>query len=349
MTIDGTAKLPKETPPPITETDKGPIIQRVDIPGTDGLNGSNAYTLTTAPFTMPPRDNATPVTISVKSSAWVTPGQPIFVELAGILRTTVVPSGTSIVAVNPGYIGNEAAGTSIGAGMGVSPGGFSGAIGTAAVDGGGVDYTGQPIINQPSNGAHLQVEQDHVYATVDGTYSDGSLKWHGGVWTLLQHSVVRTAAADPTFPPLRIALPPGYQPAAGRCLIWDQADNALYVFLQKELPRRPAAPDHRHHTGCRSERTVRRRVRGGGGLPRPHGYHRSVDGHLQLLPVGHPAPQVPPLRRRRARPSSTTSPSMAPPSRPSTSRRPRRTVSTSRDRPGPRATTRSVGSSTRSS
>lgn len=104
--------------------------------GNDGAPGANAFTTTTAAFTMP--GEGLTVVISVGSSAFVSIGQPIFIQNAGTLLVTAIPGATSITAQNPentgtgAYASNAAPATVIASGSRVVPGGLQGVTGSAA-------------------------------------------------------------------------------------------------------------------------------------------------------------------------------------------------------------------------
>ncbi len=90
-------------------------------PGTNGTDGVNAFSFTTADFTVPAiGDN---VTVFVTSSAWASIGQNVFVEDAGTFSVSSKPASTSIVLTYLNYAGNTNAGNSVSAGAEVSPAG----------------------------------------------------------------------------------------------------------------------------------------------------------------------------------------------------------------------------------
>jgi len=106
--------------------------------GADGADGVNAFTLTTAQFTMPAE--AATVVVSVSDSSWAAIGQVLFVQFAGYMEVTAKPTSASITlenledTANDAYLGNAAPGTIIPVGSQVSPGGLQGEKGA---DGGG--------------------------------------------------------------------------------------------------------------------------------------------------------------------------------------------------------------------
>ncbi len=96
--------------------------------GTNGTDGINAFTLTTAGFTMPNVEAL--VTVDVEDSTWMAVGQVIFVENAGYFRVDSLPDGTSVSLLNLGYTGNVAPATIVATAQAVSPGGLKGVDGT---------------------------------------------------------------------------------------------------------------------------------------------------------------------------------------------------------------------------
>lgn len=96
----------------------------VNVPGTAGNNGTdgiNAYTLTTASFTVPAGASGT-VTISVVNNSWMAVGQNVFIEGAGMYQVTTLIGTNQVVITHLSYVGNAVAGTVINSGAKVSPG-----------------------------------------------------------------------------------------------------------------------------------------------------------------------------------------------------------------------------------
>lgn len=98
--------------------------------GTDGSDGVNAFTLTTADFTVP-AVGAT-VTVSVANSTWMQVGQPIYVEGPANFTVSSKPSTTSVILTFQGFEDDVAPTTVISSGAGVSPGGTQAAALTAS-------------------------------------------------------------------------------------------------------------------------------------------------------------------------------------------------------------------------
>lgn len=93
------------------------------VGGADGLDGVNAYSLLTTPFTS---DGTTTWTLGVSSSAWMVPGQIIVIGDATNgpvhLRVVSVPNATSVIAVELNYAG-DGIGDAIPVGSKVAPSG----------------------------------------------------------------------------------------------------------------------------------------------------------------------------------------------------------------------------------
>lgn len=90
-------------------------------PGANGEDGQNAFTLTTADFTVP-AIGAT-VSIAVASSLFLTVGQNVFIEDAGYFEVTAKADSTHFTAEYLDYAGNTHATDNIASGSSVSVGG----------------------------------------------------------------------------------------------------------------------------------------------------------------------------------------------------------------------------------
>lgn len=95
-------------------------------PGTNGTDGLNVFTITSADFVVPAISS--PVTVTVNDSTWMVVGQNVFVQGAGYFSVASKPSSTSASLTYLDYSGNTAAGNTITAGAGVSPAGTQPAI-----------------------------------------------------------------------------------------------------------------------------------------------------------------------------------------------------------------------------
>jgi hypothetical protein len=101
--------------------------------GLAGQAGTNAFTVTAASFTMPAA--ASPVTVTIGTSAWIAQGQNLYVAGAGYFSVSAVTDGTHVVLTNSGVPGNVVSGTVIAAGAQVSPAGSTGLQGATGATG----------------------------------------------------------------------------------------------------------------------------------------------------------------------------------------------------------------------
>jgi hypothetical protein len=110
----------------------GPWVDTgIQVAGADGTNGINAFTTTTANFTMP-IVNGPALSLPVVNGDWAVAGQKIFVFGLGYLRVQI-PSTSLIVVSNEGGTTNAAPGTPSVAGAGVSPAAEPGVAGVAGL------------------------------------------------------------------------------------------------------------------------------------------------------------------------------------------------------------------------
>jgi hypothetical protein len=101
--------------------------------GVAGAAGANAFTTTTASFTMPAA--ASPVTVTVGSTAWIGQGQNLYVAGSGYFSVSVVTDATHVVLINSGAPGNIGSGTVIASGAQVSAAGATGLPGATGPQG----------------------------------------------------------------------------------------------------------------------------------------------------------------------------------------------------------------------
>ena len=95
--------------------------QTVNVPGSAG---NNAYTTTTANFTVPAIGST--VTISVGSTAWMAVGQKVFASDGtdfGNFEVQSIGGSTSFVGKFKGYVDDAAPGAVVGSGAAVVPSG----------------------------------------------------------------------------------------------------------------------------------------------------------------------------------------------------------------------------------
>lgn len=107
------------------------------LPGDNGLNGTNAFTVVGPDgFTMP--DVGLTVTFVVGSTLWMVPGQAVYVQGGGTMHVASIPDASTVELENPGDNGNAAPGTPIAPAAKIGPGGFQGASGTSSAKSGTV-------------------------------------------------------------------------------------------------------------------------------------------------------------------------------------------------------------------
>jgi hypothetical protein len=92
--------------------------------GSQGDDGSNAFTVTTGFFTMPAISST--VNVSVADTAWMAVGQVVYIETAGYFLVDTIVSALTVTLENLGYTGNAAPTTVISTGQKVSPAGLTG-------------------------------------------------------------------------------------------------------------------------------------------------------------------------------------------------------------------------------
>lgn len=104
-----------------------PDVEVTNIPGPEGADGNdgapgvNAFTITTADFTVPNIGDS--VTLQVGNSTWATIGQNVFIAGAGAFQITSKPGAGSMTVNYLNYNGNTHAGETVSAGAQISPSG----------------------------------------------------------------------------------------------------------------------------------------------------------------------------------------------------------------------------------
>lgn len=118
----------------------------------EGDDGVNAFTLTTADFTVPAE--LSNVTITVEDNTWMAVGQPVFIQTAGFYEVVSVNvDGVTVTlknledTANDAYLDNAAPATNISTGVKVTPGGWQGEAGAA----GGGDMLGANNLSDLTN------------------------------------------------------------------------------------------------------------------------------------------------------------------------------------------------------
>ena len=101
--------------------------------GAAGATGGNAYTVTSAGFTQPNPGSTVPVFVA--STAFMAPGEALFIQNGGYYTVSYVNGSTSVVLTNLGVPGNASSGLVIGSGSSVVPSGVQGATGANGANG----------------------------------------------------------------------------------------------------------------------------------------------------------------------------------------------------------------------
>lgn len=107
--------------------------------GSNGTDGINAFTETTANFVVPAI--GADVTIFVEDTSWMGVDQPIFIEGPGMFQVATIVNATQITATFLGQSGNVSPAATIVAGSKVSPGGMSGEFDSLSVYAAGTAYS----------------------------------------------------------------------------------------------------------------------------------------------------------------------------------------------------------------
>lgn len=183
------------------------------VPCADGDPGINAFTLTTAGFTIPVFGNN--VTIAVGVSSWAGVNQPIFIsDPAGVkfasFEVVSIPSSTSLEITPYGYAGDSVNPATLDTGSTVSPSGTQPA-GPIAIAGGGTGSTTATTARAALGvgGANLSVyasgtayQLTNTSALLDFGTTDPTLTiTSAGVWLILARARIDYTGA--TFAAVR--------------------------------------------------------------------------------------------------------------------------------------------------
>jgi len=110
--------------------------------------------------------------VEVADTEWMVVGQPIFVQVAGMMGVVSIVDGTHVQLSNLDYVDNAAAGTNIPSGSAVSPGGTQPDVSGFAASGANSDITSLAGLTTP-----LSVTQGGTGAsTADGARLDFGLR-----------------------------------------------------------------------------------------------------------------------------------------------------------------------------
>lgn len=129
--------------------------------GTIGADGVNAFTYTSAAFTMP-AEGAT-VSVQVLNTSWMVVGQKLFVQVAQTMEVTSITTALVVVLKNvestasSAYTENAAPGTNIPAGSKICPSGLQGPSFESNFNG---HYAGGTPTQTPSGSAGTAFDLD---------------------------------------------------------------------------------------------------------------------------------------------------------------------------------------------
>jgi len=109
------------------------------IPGTDGSNGIDSFTTTTANFVIPAIGSN--VTVSLVDSSWMVTGQNVVFDGPATFEVVSLPGATSATLTFLGYANDLAPGVTINSGAKVGPAGTQPAITALSVYASGTAYS----------------------------------------------------------------------------------------------------------------------------------------------------------------------------------------------------------------
>jgi hypothetical protein len=144
--------------------------------GSDGIDGKNAFTITTAAFTQPAAGSN--VTINVSdvqqfTNQWAIPGQIIRITdsagRGGWYRVVSLTGTTQITITNLDYAGSSPTPTTISANAGVSPAGLQGPQGSAGGQGGQGSAGPPNVLSIPPGGVTTLAAGQPATVSITGT------------------------------------------------------------------------------------------------------------------------------------------------------------------------------------
>lgn len=123
-----------------------------------GLQGQSAFTFTSADFLVPALGGA--VTVTFLNTDWMSVGQTIFIEGAGLFTVTAIVDSTHATITYQNIAANTASGNTISSGAQASPAGLGGTNGTS----GGNSYTVTTAgFTVPAIGANVSVPDGFIH------------------------------------------------------------------------------------------------------------------------------------------------------------------------------------------
>jgi len=170
--------------------------------GPAGVDGQNAYTVTTANFTVPNVGANVSIAVSAlgqSTGLWAQVGQIIYIQGAGYYEV-VSATATVIVAENLGYTGNAAPTTVIALGAGVSPGGVRGLQGATGNSGSSGTNGSLILFKRLSGTPQISTSYVNLLAGTNGILAD---QWNAvGDTVRISLLAMGTTGATSTFGPI---------------------------------------------------------------------------------------------------------------------------------------------------
>lgn len=152
-----------------------------------GSAGQNAFTTTTAPFTIPAIGST--VSVNVASTAWIAIGQILVVDGPATFSVYSITDGTHVVLTFLGYVGNLPVGTVIASSSKVSP------SGTQAIGGSDSEIYEKGDPASHSDGSNFPLPTTFAAVVISSTTIQITLPV-AGKWLLFTNAVFGLSGAD---------------------------------------------------------------------------------------------------------------------------------------------------------